>query len=149
MHDHKFSNKPTRCWQNRPNLGQESYSWCNNGYLKWTVYICRNMPLKPEESPLLSATFVVMLKSVTSCFSLSLVDKPSLCALCLCVLTKKGYYTISPYDDGYVSSMFHLHLINLPTSLFPHFFWGRVVGGSLCCRHICACVCLDPLQTRR
>ena len=109
------------------------YSWCNKGYLKWRVNICRNMPLKPQESYFLSATFVVILKSVTSFFSLSLVDKPSLCALCLCVMlfTKKGYYTISPYDDGYVSFMFHLYLLNVPVFPIAILFRGRVVKSSL------------------
>lgn len=37
------------------------------------------------------------------------------------LLSKKGYYTISPYDDGYVSFMFHLYLLSLPTSFFLYY----------------------------
>lgn len=38
------------------------------------------------------------------------------------LLSKKGYYTISPYDDGYVSFMFHLYLLILPATTFLYFF---------------------------
>lgn len=62
------------------------------------------------------------------------------------LLTKKGYYTISPYDDGYVSYMFHLYLLNLPTFFFPHFFEVELYEAVYAVDTFVH-VCLDPLQT--
>lgn len=52
---------------------------------------------------------VVELSSGTCCFFRCLTDKLSLCVcffVCVMPLSTKGYYSMSPYDDGYVSFMY-------------------------------------------